>query len=189
MKRAPRLFLPPLAVAVLAAAVVAGAQAAIGTEKTGCAAYRLEEGSPDECETGGTGRIAKSGRVTFRVFCMESPGDRCTGIVRPRFIRYSPLDGRTRFISLRLQREYSVAAGPRGQKMRFKVSRRRARAIRRAQLRDLRLDVYTDQADGRLVCTSVDEVTLKGGTPAPAKGAPRYGAAQRRPDEPCLGRG
>jgi hypothetical protein len=117
---------------------------------TVCASNRVEDEveSPDECYGESTAHITRKGRVNFRAYCMENPGDRCTGLAtastihlfgfpRKYFARRGERlrRGGEKFIHVSFRRRFAVDTGPRGVGFHFKVSRRTARLIRRASPR------------------------------------------------------
>ena len=142
------------------AAVDAGAMR--GEEMTTCASPELEDPARDECfgAIDEMATVSRRGVVRFRLYCMEDPGDRCTGQYEAPWIRQERL-----FYRIKKQGSFAVDAGSEGGPVRFKLSLnpRRARRIARSLRRnggDLRLIIRTMQPSGALEITSIDEIVV-----------------------------
>ena len=147
---------------LLVLASAAGAQAMQGDEMTTCASYELDDG-PDSCYGADDERatVSRSGVVRLRLYCMEDPGEQCTGLYEAPFIRVSGPS--TRFLKIRRRGSFAIAAGREGGIVTFKlatkrrVARARAKVIRRRG-GYLRIVIGTRQPSEQVETTSIDEV-------------------------------
>src|SRR5437660_496578 len=155
-RRLARLAL--LAAATLAMLIAANVQARVGERTTVCAGPGLESGSPDACD----GSLSKPAtltsrrRVVFRLFCLESPGETCNGMAE--VLSITPATS-IKKIKLTKRFLYSVAAGTRGKQVSFGLSRRQVKAVGPGGT--MGLQIYAYQPDGRLICSSSDELFVR----------------------------
>ncbi len=145
-------------------AIAVDADAIEGDQATTCASYGLEEGSTDECFGGPAppARVSRAGVVRFHLYCMESPGDRCSGRFEIPWIRRT----NGHFYDVNASAGFAVDAGRAGGVVKFKLSsnakvaRRRAKDVRRHG-GALRIWVFTRQASGEVERTSIEEIDIR----------------------------
>ena len=162
LRRSP--LLPVVVLACLAGATV-DAPAIQGEEVTTCASYKLEEPGGDECfgAIGERATVSRRGVVRLRLYCMEDPGDRCTGQYEVPWIRRA---GERGFYRIKRRGSFAIDAGPEGGPVEYKLSsnpriaRRRARALRRDGGVML-IIIGTLQPSGKIETTSVDEIDVR----------------------------
>jgi hypothetical protein len=177
------------ALAIVSVAANAG-QARVGERTTVCTTPRLESGSPDECEGARNtwaARLTPDRRVVFRLYCMESPGETCSGMIEVPVMAgfgYNCPRGCSGHIHPHKRVLYSVAAGTSGKQVSFRLSRHQVKVLR--QVIRMGVFIYAYQPDGRLTCSSEDELMVKK-LKKKGKGNKAAAAALPTPDEKCPG--
>ena len=142
------------------AACAIDAHAIQGDELTTCASYHVEDA--DECfgAVNETATVSRSGAVRFRLYRMEDPGDRCTGVYEDPWIRRA---GGSRFYRVRARGSFAIEAGRAGGVLTFKLSPNATVAPREGAApasRNPRLVIGTRQPSGMIETTSIDEIQI-----------------------------
>src|SRR4051794_13909929 len=166
-----------LAAVTLATLLAANVQARVGERTTVCASPGLESGSPDECDGfSKAATLTSSRRVVFKLWCLESPGETCRGMVEvPSMTGNKRIRPDKRF-------RYAVAAGPEGKTVRFRLSRRQVKKYGRGGSMGVR--IYAYEPDGRLICSSSEELLVKPGRRK--SGRASASGSFPTPDEKCI---
>jgi hypothetical protein len=157
--------------------VAANVQARVGERTTVCASPGLESGSPDACDgLSKPGTLTSHRRVVFKLFCLESPGETCKGMVE-----VSSMTGKKN-IKPNKRFLYSAAAGTGGKEVSFGLSRRQVKVL--GDGITMGVHIYAYEPDGRLDCSSSEELFVKKARKKKAKTA--ASPSLPTPDEKCI---